>query len=72
MKFYSFNFMKKYRFNFMGASDVARVVVIVATLCVGMPPGHAGRLVPRGVLGFFASMLAPTEHVGLTNKFPTS
>jgi hypothetical protein len=58
MKFYSFNFMKKYRFNFMGASGVARVVV--------------RSLTPRGVLGFFASVLAPTGHVGLPNKIPTS
>jgi hypothetical protein len=38
MKFYSFNFMKKYRFNFMRASGVARVVV--------------RSLTPRGVLRF--------------------
>jgi hypothetical protein len=50
--------MKKYRFNFMGASGVARVVV--------------RSLTPHGVLGFVASMLAPTGHVGLPNKIPSS
>ena len=52
------DFMKKYRFNFMRASGVAKVVV--------------RSLTPRGVLGFFASMLAPTGHVGLPNKIPSS
>jgi hypothetical protein len=43
---------------------------LVAAVCVGasmlamVVNDNAGSLIPRGVLGFIASMLAPTEHSG--------